>query len=218
MSIAAKDGGREAAQRFVFEFRSNPEILAFVNGKEIARYSQQGPVTPDHAIRTKNLPLRRAGAGSRQARRLQEGHQGRAREIRRRLSRLFRALQRQADRGEEGARSGPARRAGAGRRPVRRRQYVEGRQDRRRSRRDHGRGDRRCRAARHLSVHSRAGHLRHRVLVARAGQAKRRGREASGASHRRRHRRRLGHRCGDRMPRSPRKAPRSWSSTATSRR
>jgi len=57
MSIAAKDGGREAAQRFVFEFRSNPEILAFVNGKEIARYSQQGPVTPDHAIRTKNLPF-----------------------------------------------------------------------------------------------------------------------------------------------------------------
>jgi rhamnose utilization protein RhaD (predicted bifunctional aldolase and dehydrogenase) len=28
-----------------------------VNGKEIARYSQQGPVTPDHAIRTKNLPF-----------------------------------------------------------------------------------------------------------------------------------------------------------------
>lgn len=57
MSIPAKDGGREAAQRFVFEFRSDPEILAFVNGREIARYSQQGPVTPDHAIRTKNLPF-----------------------------------------------------------------------------------------------------------------------------------------------------------------
>jgi rhamnose utilization protein RhaD (predicted bifunctional aldolase and dehydrogenase)/NAD(P)-dependent dehydrogenase (short-subunit alcohol dehydrogenase family) len=57
MSIPAKDGGREATQRFVFEFRSNPEILAFVGGKEIARYSQQGPVTPDHAIRTKNLPF-----------------------------------------------------------------------------------------------------------------------------------------------------------------
>ncbi len=57
MSIAAKSGGREAAQRFVFEFRSNPDILAFVGGKEIARYSQQGPVTPDHAIRTKNVPL-----------------------------------------------------------------------------------------------------------------------------------------------------------------
>jgi rhamnose utilization protein RhaD (predicted bifunctional aldolase and dehydrogenase)/NAD(P)-dependent dehydrogenase (short-subunit alcohol dehydrogenase family) len=57
MSLPAKSGGREATQRFVFEFRSNPEILAFVNGKDIARYSQQGPVTPDHAIRTKNVPF-----------------------------------------------------------------------------------------------------------------------------------------------------------------
>src|SRR6201989_3142162 len=37
MSIPAKNGGREAAQRFVFEFRSNPAIMAFVNGKEIGR-------------------------------------------------------------------------------------------------------------------------------------------------------------------------------------
>ena len=57
LSLPAKSGGREAAQRFVFEFRTGPEILAFVGGKEIARYSQQGPVTPDHAIRTKNLPF-----------------------------------------------------------------------------------------------------------------------------------------------------------------
>ncbi|OFX02616.1 MAG: short-chain dehydrogenase [Alphaproteobacteria bacterium RIFCSPHIGHO2_12_FULL_66_14] len=57
MSLAAKSGGREASQRFVFEFRTGPEILAFVGGKEIARYSQQGPVTPDHAIRTKGVPL-----------------------------------------------------------------------------------------------------------------------------------------------------------------
>lgn len=57
MSLPAKSGGREAAQRFVFEFRTGPEILAFVGGKEIARYSQQGPVTPDHAIRTKGTPL-----------------------------------------------------------------------------------------------------------------------------------------------------------------
>jgi rhamnose utilization protein RhaD (predicted bifunctional aldolase and dehydrogenase)/NAD(P)-dependent dehydrogenase (short-subunit alcohol dehydrogenase family) len=57
ISLSAKDGGREAAQRFVFEFRTNPAILAYVGGKEIARYSQQGPVTPDHAIRTKGVPL-----------------------------------------------------------------------------------------------------------------------------------------------------------------
>src|SRR5260370_16812982 len=57
LSLPAKSGGREAAQRFVFEFRTNPDILAYVGGKEIARYSQQGPVTPDHAIRTKGAPL-----------------------------------------------------------------------------------------------------------------------------------------------------------------
>ena len=57
ISLPAKDGGREAAQRFMFEFRTNPGILAYVGGKEIARYSQQGPVTPDHAIRTKGVPL-----------------------------------------------------------------------------------------------------------------------------------------------------------------
>jgi rhamnose utilization protein RhaD (predicted bifunctional aldolase and dehydrogenase)/NAD(P)-dependent dehydrogenase (short-subunit alcohol dehydrogenase family) len=57
ISLPAKDGGREAAQRFVFEFRTNPAILAYAGGTEIARYSQQGPVTPDHAIRTKGVPL-----------------------------------------------------------------------------------------------------------------------------------------------------------------
>ncbi|MDP1750127.1 MAG: bifunctional aldolase/short-chain dehydrogenase, partial [Reyranella sp.] len=57
LSLPAKDGGREATQRFVFEFRTGPEILAYVGGKEVARYSQQGPVTPDHAIRTKGMPL-----------------------------------------------------------------------------------------------------------------------------------------------------------------
>jgi rhamnose utilization protein RhaD (predicted bifunctional aldolase and dehydrogenase)/NAD(P)-dependent dehydrogenase (short-subunit alcohol dehydrogenase family) len=57
LSIPAKAAGREAAQRFVFEFRTSPAILAYVNGKEIGRYSQQGPVTPDHAIRTKPTPL-----------------------------------------------------------------------------------------------------------------------------------------------------------------
>jgi rhamnose utilization protein RhaD (predicted bifunctional aldolase and dehydrogenase)/NAD(P)-dependent dehydrogenase (short-subunit alcohol dehydrogenase family) len=57
LSIPAKTGGREATQRFIFEFRSSPDILAFAGGKEIARYSQQGPVTPDHAIRTKGTPF-----------------------------------------------------------------------------------------------------------------------------------------------------------------
>ena len=43
--------------RFVLEFRAAPAILDYVNGTELARYSQEGVVTPDHTIRTKNYPL-----------------------------------------------------------------------------------------------------------------------------------------------------------------
>ena len=43
--------------RFILSFRTSPAILAFVNGADIARYSQSGTVTPDHAIRTKPWPL-----------------------------------------------------------------------------------------------------------------------------------------------------------------
>ena len=96
LSLPAKSGGREAAQRFVFEFSTGPEILAFVGGKEIARYSQQGPVTPDHAIRTKNLPLIAPAPEAGKLDAFRPRTQGGARQIRRRLSRLFRAPQRQA--------------------------------------------------------------------------------------------------------------------------
>ncbi len=43
--------------RFIADFRTAPEILAYVNGQELASYSQRGVVTPDHIIRTKNKPL-----------------------------------------------------------------------------------------------------------------------------------------------------------------
>ncbi len=43
--------------RFVLEFRSSEAIRNFVQGEGLARYSQQGPVTPDHAIRIKPLPV-----------------------------------------------------------------------------------------------------------------------------------------------------------------
>ena len=46
-----------AYRRFAVEFRASPEILRYVNGAELSRYSQQGVVTPDHTIRTKNWPL-----------------------------------------------------------------------------------------------------------------------------------------------------------------
>jgi rhamnose utilization protein RhaD (predicted bifunctional aldolase and dehydrogenase)/NAD(P)-dependent dehydrogenase (short-subunit alcohol dehydrogenase family) len=45
------------AKRQILDFRTNPQILAYVNGAELARYSQVGVVTPDHTIRTKNWPM-----------------------------------------------------------------------------------------------------------------------------------------------------------------
>ena len=43
--------------RFVLDFRTGTEILHYVNGSEIRRYSQAGVATPDHIIRTKGRPL-----------------------------------------------------------------------------------------------------------------------------------------------------------------
>jgi rhamnose utilization protein RhaD (predicted bifunctional aldolase and dehydrogenase)/NAD(P)-dependent dehydrogenase (short-subunit alcohol dehydrogenase family) len=45
------------AKRQILAFRSNPQILDYVNGVALSRYSQQGVVTPDHTIRTKNWPM-----------------------------------------------------------------------------------------------------------------------------------------------------------------
>ena len=45
------------AKRQILDFRTNPQILAYVNGAELSRYSQVGVVTPDHTIRTKNWPV-----------------------------------------------------------------------------------------------------------------------------------------------------------------
>ena len=57
-ACALKDETIEGAwKRFILEFRTNDAILNFVNGTELARYSQAGVVTPDHTIRTKNWPL-----------------------------------------------------------------------------------------------------------------------------------------------------------------
>jgi rhamnose utilization protein RhaD (predicted bifunctional aldolase and dehydrogenase)/NAD(P)-dependent dehydrogenase (short-subunit alcohol dehydrogenase family) len=46
-----------AWHRLVLDFRSNPAVLDYVKGAELARYAQAGVVTPDHTIRTKNYPL-----------------------------------------------------------------------------------------------------------------------------------------------------------------
>jgi rhamnose utilization protein RhaD (predicted bifunctional aldolase and dehydrogenase)/NAD(P)-dependent dehydrogenase (short-subunit alcohol dehydrogenase family) len=52
-----KNPAAGTAKRQILEFRTSPAILAYVNGRDVARYSQQGVVTPDHTIRTKNWPL-----------------------------------------------------------------------------------------------------------------------------------------------------------------
>ena len=53
----ARGQGAGAWRRWILDVRTDPEIMAFVNGRELARYAQQGTVTPDHVIRTKRLPL-----------------------------------------------------------------------------------------------------------------------------------------------------------------
>jgi rhamnose utilization protein RhaD (predicted bifunctional aldolase and dehydrogenase)/NAD(P)-dependent dehydrogenase (short-subunit alcohol dehydrogenase family) len=57
--LAAIENDRASgrAKRQILCFRTSPEILNYVNGADLARYSQQGVVTPDHTIRTKNWPL-----------------------------------------------------------------------------------------------------------------------------------------------------------------
>jgi rhamnose utilization protein RhaD (predicted bifunctional aldolase and dehydrogenase)/NAD(P)-dependent dehydrogenase (short-subunit alcohol dehydrogenase family) len=57
-TCALKDQKIEGAwKRFILEFRRNDAVMNFVNGADVARYSQAGVVTPDHTIRTKNWPL-----------------------------------------------------------------------------------------------------------------------------------------------------------------
>ena len=53
----AESLGEGRWSRWILEHRSSPEILGFVNGEELERYSQQGVVTPDHVIRIKPWPL-----------------------------------------------------------------------------------------------------------------------------------------------------------------
>jgi rhamnose utilization protein RhaD (predicted bifunctional aldolase and dehydrogenase)/NAD(P)-dependent dehydrogenase (short-subunit alcohol dehydrogenase family) len=57
-ACSGKDETIEGAwRRLILDFRTGPAILNFVNGADLARYSQVGVVTPDHTIRTKNWPL-----------------------------------------------------------------------------------------------------------------------------------------------------------------
>ncbi|MBM3503095.1 MAG: bifunctional aldolase/short-chain dehydrogenase [Alphaproteobacteria bacterium] len=51
------DANEGTYRRLVFEFRTGLAIRNYVDGADVGRYSQQGVVTPDHTIRTKNVPL-----------------------------------------------------------------------------------------------------------------------------------------------------------------
>ncbi len=54
--LAAEPTGDEP-QRWLLDHRGGPDVMAYVNGADVARYSQVGVVTPDHVIRTKGRPL-----------------------------------------------------------------------------------------------------------------------------------------------------------------
>jgi rhamnose utilization protein RhaD (predicted bifunctional aldolase and dehydrogenase)/NAD(P)-dependent dehydrogenase (short-subunit alcohol dehydrogenase family) len=45
------------AQKCVLEWRGSPEVLSYIAGADVGRYSQSGVATPDHVIRTKPWPL-----------------------------------------------------------------------------------------------------------------------------------------------------------------
>jgi rhamnose utilization protein RhaD (predicted bifunctional aldolase and dehydrogenase)/NAD(P)-dependent dehydrogenase (short-subunit alcohol dehydrogenase family) len=53
----ARDALHGTVKRQILCFRTSRPILDYVSGQELARYAQQGVVTPDHTIRTKNWPL-----------------------------------------------------------------------------------------------------------------------------------------------------------------
>ena len=57
LTVLSHDPKTGVAQPQILRFRSSPAILDYVNGAELARYSQVGVATPDHTIRTKNWPL-----------------------------------------------------------------------------------------------------------------------------------------------------------------
>jgi rhamnose utilization protein RhaD (predicted bifunctional aldolase and dehydrogenase)/NAD(P)-dependent dehydrogenase (short-subunit alcohol dehydrogenase family) len=57
-ACSQKDNAVEGAwRRLILEFRATDAVLNFIAGKDLARVSQSGVVTPDHTIRTKNWPL-----------------------------------------------------------------------------------------------------------------------------------------------------------------
>lgn len=54
-AVTAK--GDSEPGRWVLAHRATPDVMAYVNGADVADYGRRGVPTPDHIIRTKNIPL-----------------------------------------------------------------------------------------------------------------------------------------------------------------
>jgi rhamnose utilization protein RhaD (predicted bifunctional aldolase and dehydrogenase)/NAD(P)-dependent dehydrogenase (short-subunit alcohol dehydrogenase family) len=57
LTVIAHDPKSGRTKPQILRFRTSPAIRHYVDGADLARYSQEGVVTPDHTIRTKNWPL-----------------------------------------------------------------------------------------------------------------------------------------------------------------
>jgi rhamnose utilization protein RhaD (predicted bifunctional aldolase and dehydrogenase)/NAD(P)-dependent dehydrogenase (short-subunit alcohol dehydrogenase family) len=57
LAALPREGEDGAWRRLVMTHRNGARVLDYVNGAGLARYSQEGVVTPDHVIRTRQKPL-----------------------------------------------------------------------------------------------------------------------------------------------------------------
>ncbi|NTW69831.1 MAG: bifunctional aldolase/short-chain dehydrogenase [Chlorobiaceae bacterium] len=55
--VAEKSPGTREYHQFILDFRTSPEILDYVNSRDLVAMSQKGAMTPDFIVRTKNKPL-----------------------------------------------------------------------------------------------------------------------------------------------------------------
>jgi len=119
-------------------------------------YSQQGVVTPDHTIRTKNWPLIVPAPDAHKFDEWKNDVAGRGGRFVARYHAYFAKHNARAQPKKDRARSPAARHPGAGSGPFRCRRQRQGRRHRRRHRGEHRRSHRRCGSHRPVSLHRRA--------------------------------------------------------------